>query len=75
MQEMAFPAFKFQVCPQIPLFMRGMSATHVAFGHCYPALIYYLTERSLFKKFPSPHGKILKKGPEKPPLPAAIRRI
>jgi hypothetical protein len=28
-----------------------------------PPLIYYLTERSLFKKCPPPHGKILKKGP------------
>ena len=37
-----------------PLFMRGMSATHVTFGHCYPPLIYYLTERSLFKKCPPP---------------------
>jgi hypothetical protein len=42
--------------------MRGILATHVAFGHCYPPLIYYLTERYLFKKCP-PHGKILKKGP------------
>jgi hypothetical protein len=45
-----------------PAFTRGMSATHVAFTHCYPPLIYYLTERSLFKKCPPPHGKILKKG-------------
>jgi hypothetical protein len=43
--------------------MRGILATHVVFSHCYPPLIYYLTERSLFKKCP-PHGKILKKGPE-----------
>jgi hypothetical protein len=38
-------------------------ATCVAFGHCYPPLIYYLTERSLFRKCPPPHGKILHKGP------------
>jgi hypothetical protein len=67
MQEMAFPGFKFQtfsggVLPQTPQFMHGILATHVAFSHCYPPLIYYLTERSLFKKCP-PHGKILKKGP------------
>jgi hypothetical protein len=46
-----------------PPFLRGILATHVAFSHCYPPLIYYLTERSLFKKSPPPHGKILKKGP------------
>ena len=40
--------------------MRGILATHVAFSHCYPPLIYYLTERSLFKKCP-PTGKSLKK--------------
>jgi hypothetical protein len=39
-----------------------MLATQVAFSHSYPPLIYYLTERSLFKN--SPHGKILKKGPD-----------
>ena len=44
--------------------MRGILATHVAFSHCYPPLIYYLTERPLFKKCPPPYGKILKKGPE-----------
>ena len=49
--------------PQAPLFTRGMLATHVAFSHCYPPVIYYLTERSLFKKCP-PQGKILKKGPD-----------
>ena len=43
-----------------PSFMRGILATHVAFSHCYPPLIYYLTERSLFKKCP-PTGKSLKK--------------
>jgi hypothetical protein len=49
--------------PQTPLFMCGMSATHVAFSRSYPPLRYYLTERSLFKKCPPPHGKIRKKGP------------
>jgi hypothetical protein len=45
-----------------PPFMRGILATHVAFSHCYPPLIYYLTERSLFKKPPPPPtGKSLKK--------------
>jgi hypothetical protein len=56
MQEMAFPGFKFQklsggVYPP-PLFARGMLATQVAFSHSYPTLIYYLTERSLFKTSP-----------------------
>jgi hypothetical protein len=65
MQEMAFPGFKFQtfsggVYSQTPLFMRDMLATHMAFDHCYPPLIYYLTERSLFKKWP-PTEKSLKK--------------
>jgi hypothetical protein len=65
MQEMTFPGFKFQklsggVLPQTPPFMRGILATHVAFSHCYPPLIYYLTERSLFKKCPLT-GKSLKK--------------
>ena len=44
-----------------PQFMRSMLATHVAFSHCYPPLIYYLTERSLFKKCPPPTEKSLKK--------------
>ena len=67
MQEMTFPGFKFQnfsggVHPQTPpRFMRGILATHVAFSHWYPPLIYYLTERSLFKKCPPPTGKSLKK--------------
>jgi hypothetical protein len=52
MQEMAFPGFKFQ--DPDPLFMGGMLARHMAFGHCYPPLIYYLTEWSLFKKLPPP---------------------
>jgi hypothetical protein len=42
------------------IFMRGILATHVAFSHCYPPLIYYLTEKYLFKKCP-PTGKSLKK--------------
>ena len=33
-----------------PPFTRGMSPRNVAFSNCYPPLIYYLTERSLFKK-------------------------
>jgi hypothetical protein len=48
--------------PPHPPSMRGMFVTHVTFSHCYSPLIYYLTERPLFKKCP-PHGKILKKGP------------
>jgi hypothetical protein len=65
MQEMAFQNFSGGVCPQTPLFMRGMLATQVAISHCCPSL-YCLTERSLFKKCPPPppHGKILKKGPD-----------
>jgi hypothetical protein len=43
--------------PLDPPFMRGILATHVAFSHCYTPLIYYLTERSLFKKCPPPTGK------------------
>jgi hypothetical protein len=51
--------------PPDPLpFMRGMLVTYVGFSHCYPPLIYYLTERSIFKKCTPPHGKILKKDPE-----------
>jgi hypothetical protein len=45
----------------LPPFIRGILATNVAFSHCYPPLIYYLTERSLFKKCPPPTGKSLKK--------------
>jgi hypothetical protein len=41
--------------------VRGMLATRVAFSHCYPPLIYYLTERSQFKKCPPPSGKSLKR--------------
>jgi hypothetical protein len=44
----------------LPTFMRGILATNVAFSHCYPPLIYYLTERSIFKKCPTT-GKSLKK--------------
>jgi hypothetical protein len=47
------------VSHQTPLFMLGMSATHGLPPLLYP-LIYYLTERSLFKKCP-PKGKSLKK--------------
>jgi hypothetical protein len=64
MQEMTFPGFKNflgEYSPRRPPpFMCGILATHVAFSHCYPPLIYYLTERSLFKKCP-PTGKSLKK--------------
>jgi hypothetical protein len=35
-----------------------MSDTHVAFSRSYLPLIYYLTERSLFKKCPPPHGTL-----------------
>jgi hypothetical protein len=43
------------VCPQTPyLYMICRPG--------YPPLIYYLTERSLFKKCPPPKGKSLKKG-------------
>jgi hypothetical protein len=67
MQEMAFPCFKFQKFsggpPEPPSFMRGILATHVACSHCYPPLIYYLTEGPFSKNAPPPHGKILKKGP------------
>jgi hypothetical protein len=65
MQEMTLPGFKFQKFSGGVL--RGILATHVAFSHCYPPLIYYLTEWSLFKKCPPPHGKILKKGPASAP--------
>ena len=44
------------VCPQTTLVMRSMSATHVAFGRGCPPLIYYLTERSLFKKHTTKRG-------------------
>jgi hypothetical protein len=37
-----------------PLIMRGMLATRMAFGLGCPPLIYYLTERSLFKNCPPP---------------------
>jgi hypothetical protein len=65
MHEIAFPGFKFQifsweVCPRPP-----KDSCVVCRPHGYPPLIYYLTERSLFKKCPLPNGKILKKGPDK----------
>jgi hypothetical protein len=47
--------------PPDPPFMCGILATHVDFSHCYPPLIYYLTESPFSKN--APHGKILKKGP------------
>jgi hypothetical protein len=58
MQEVAFPGFKFQkfsrgLCrpPQTPVFMLGMSATHVAFGHCYPPLKYIIiSQKGPFSK-------------------------
>jgi hypothetical protein len=56
-----FKTFLEEYSPRPPLpFMRGILATHVAFSYCYPPLIYYLTERSLFKKC-TPTGKSLKK--------------
>jgi hypothetical protein len=48
----------------LKLFWGNMPPEPVAFSHSYPSLIYYLTERSLFKKFPPPHGKILKRCPD-----------
>jgi hypothetical protein len=68
MQEMAFPGFKFQkfsggVYPQTPLYMRGMSATHMAFSHCLPPSSILSHIKVPFQKMPPPHGKILKKGP------------
>ena len=60
-----FQKFSGGVLPQThPPFKCGILATHVAFSHCYPPLIYYLTERSLFKKCP-PTGKSLKKALDK----------
>jgi hypothetical protein len=59
MQEMTFPGFKFQKFPPPPIHAwyighkRGLQPL-------LPPLIYYLTERSLFKKCP-PTGKSLKK--------------
>jgi hypothetical protein len=54
MQERTFPGFKFQ--------MHGILATHAAFSHCYPPLIYYLTESPFSKNAPPPPtGKSLKK--------------
>ena len=48
----------------MPPYPLGISCV-VCRPHGYPPLIYYLTERSLFKKCSPPHGKILKKGPDK----------
>jgi hypothetical protein len=61
MQEIAFPGFKFLT------FSGGdppRDSCVVCRLHGYLPLIYYLTERSLFKKCPPP-GKILKKDPDK----------
>ena len=60
MQEIAFPSFKFQTC----IFWGGDSCV-VCRPHGYPPLIYYLTEKSLFKKCSPPQEKILRKGPDK----------
>jgi hypothetical protein len=58
MQEFAFPGFKFQK------FSGGICV--VCRPHDYPPLIYYFTERSLFKKCPlPPTGKSFKIGPDK----------
>jgi hypothetical protein len=59
MQEMTFPGFKFQKFSPRPL-IHTWYIGHTR-GHCYPPLIYYLTERSVFKKCPPPTGKSLKK--------------
>jgi hypothetical protein len=52
-------SFSGGLCPRPP-----RDSCMVCRPHGYPPLIYYLTERSLFKKC-SPHGKILKKGSDK----------
>jgi hypothetical protein len=46
MQDMAFQGFKLK--------KNSFPPDPVAFSHSYPSLIYYLTERSLFKKCPPP---------------------
>jgi hypothetical protein len=67
MQEMAFPCkfqkFSGEYAPeaQTPLFMRGMSATHVAFSRSYPPLIYSISQKGPFSKNAPPPGKSLKK--------------
>ena len=69
MQEMAFPGFKFQNVsgdyaprpPPPPIHAWYVGHTHGLSPLLYP-LIYYLTERSLFKNDPPPR-EILKKGP------------
>jgi hypothetical protein len=50
-----------KIFPQTP-YSCVVCRPHMDFSHCYPPLIYYLTERSLFKKC-RPPGRILKKGP------------
>jgi hypothetical protein len=52
--------------PDPPIHAWYMLATHIRSCRSWLSrtpLIYYLTERSLFKKSPPPHRKILKKGP------------
>jgi hypothetical protein len=67
MQEIAFPGFKFQkysgvVCPQTPLFMHGMSATHMAFfRHCYSPNILSHRKVPFQEMSPPPTEKSLKK--------------
>ena len=57
-KEIVFLGFKFKSNPPDP----PRVSCVVCRPHGYPPLIYYLTIRSLFKKFPLPHDKILKKG-------------
>ena len=74
-----FQTFSGGVCPQtpppnlVPRLRKSLGtrlrpskdSCVVCRPHGYPPLIYYLTDRSLFKKCCPPHGKILKKGPDK----------
>jgi hypothetical protein len=54
--------------PPDPLFMHGMSDTHMAFRHCYTLYKNIISQKGPFSKNapppPPPHGKILKKGPD-----------
>ena len=68
MQEIAFPGLKFQtfsggVCTLTPIFMHGMSATHMVFRQCCYTLQYIISQKSPFsKKCPPPRtAKSLKK--------------
>jgi hypothetical protein len=55
MQEMAFPGFKFQnQIPDPPIHAWYVNRTHGLQPFISDPLIYYLTERSLFKKCPPP---------------------